>query len=87
MTDTLDTANRIAMLISGDLLMLGIPVIGFITSFVTPYEITEGSSTGDVVIHQTTAQSTRAYIIALALLVFFLWAMYRLTAPRVATSD
>jgi hypothetical protein len=86
MTDTLDTADRIAMLIGGGLLMLGIPVIGFITSFVAPHEITEGSSTGDVVIHQAIAQSTRAYIIALALLVFFLWAVCRLTAPRVTTS-
>ena len=79
---TLDTADTVAMILGGGLLFVGIAVIGFIESLVTPHTLDETSTVGDVIVHTAISPTLRAWLIALGLAVWFLYVLYRLANSR-----
>lgn len=80
--DTTDTADKIAMILGGGLILLGTTVSGIIESFFTEHTLEPNGSLGDVVIHTSISPTFRAYTIALGFVVLFLYALYRLANRR-----
>lgn len=74
----LGLADKIAMILGGGLILIGVVVIGFIETLVSPHSLEPSSTTGDVIIHTAISPTLRAYLIALGLLVWGLYALYRL---------
>jgi hypothetical protein len=103
MTDTPDTADRLAMYLGGGLIVLAIPVVGIIntlTGSMTPlyvYEGTEASGQAysaaavpqgaEVVSAPLVDPNVRAGMVALGLAIWGLFAVYRLVAGDGATTD
>lgn len=78
-TDTITSADRIAMLLGGGLIVLGVVVLGFINVIMgaphVPHEVEE---TGEM-IYPVISADIRAYLIALGLLVWFGSGIYKIT--------
>ena len=79
---TADTADKIAMLLGGGLVLLGTTVMGIVESFFSGHQLEPGGNLGDVVVHTTINPQVRAFIIALGLLVLLLYGLYRFANPR-----
>lgn len=75
---TLDWADKVAMILGGGLIFLGVVVIEFVETLVSPHSLEPSSTTGDVIIHTAISPTLRAYLIALGLIVWGLYALYRL---------
>lgn len=76
--DTLTTADRIVMLIGGGLILIGTAVLGLI-NVVTNNPHIEVVEEGEVVAEPLISADIRAYIIALGLIVFLLYGLYKVT--------
>ena len=78
-TQTISTADRIAMLIGGGLIVLGTAVLGFLNVITnSPHMVVVED--GEVVAEPLISVDLRAYLIMLGLLVFLLFGLYKLTA-------
>lgn len=86
-TDTTTTADRIAMLLGGGLIVLGTVVLGLVNVLANaPHMPVEEE--GVVVATPVVAPDLRAYIVALGLLVWLGFAIYKLTkAPSVEAPE
>ncbi|MFC4542068.1 hypothetical protein ACFO5R_09025 [Halosolutus amylolyticus] len=82
-TDTLTTADRIAMLLGGGLVLLGTMILGFVNVISNAPHMPVVEE-GTVVATPVVSPDLRAYVIALGLLVWLGFAIYKLTrAPSV----
>lgn len=81
-TESLDTADKVAMVLGGGLLLVGIVVIGFVETLVSPHTLEETSTTGDVIVHTAISPTVRAWLVALGLAVWLVYALYRLANSR-----
>ncbi|WP_265111764.1 hypothetical protein [Halosolutus halophilus] len=80
MTDTITTADRIAMLFGGGLVLLGTIVLGFVNVLAdAPHVPVEEE--GAIVAAPVVSPDLRAYLIALGLLIWLGYAIYKLTRP------
>lgn len=76
------------MILGGGLVLLGIVVAGFLETLVAPHTLEQASTTGDVVVHTVISPTLRASLIALGLVIWLLYVLYRLANPRTgADSD
>ncbi|APW98678.1 hypothetical protein CHINAEXTREME_13210 [Halobiforma lacisalsi AJ5] len=87
MTTTTDVVDRIAMGLGGGLMLLGIVVMGLINDLAgAPHVPVEEE--GAIVATPVVSPDLRAYLIALGLLVWFVYGVYKLTsAPPTAEID
>lgn len=76
--DTLSNADRIAMLVGGGLIILGTAVLGFVNT-VTGSPHMPVVEEGEVVATPLVAPEVRAVLVALGLLVWLLFAIYKVT--------
>lgn len=84
MNDKLTTADKIAMVVGGGLIMLGTLVMGLFETIIgNPHVMEQTNEAGDVIAHTTFDPNLRAFLIAAGLLVWGLYVVYRLAAPRV----
>lgn len=81
-TTTTDTADKIAMIIGGGLILLGTTVMGIAESFFTGHTVEPNGNLGDVIIHTSFDPVLRAYLIAVGFLVLFLYAIFRFVSQR-----
>lgn len=82
-TDANTTADRIAMWLGGGLILLGVVVLGLVNELATAPHV-EVVEEGTVVATPVVSPDLRAYIIALGLLVWLGFAIYKLTrAPSI----
>lgn len=68
--DTLDMADRIAMILGGGLVVVGIIVFEFIETLVSPHTLDRTSTLNDVIVHPAINPTFRASLIALGLAVW-----------------
>ncbi|WP_418281746.1 hypothetical protein [Halorubrum sp. DTA98] len=81
----MDTADGIAMALGGGLIALGIVVMGLINELAgSPHVPIEEE--GAIVATPIVAPELRAYLIALGLLVWVVYAMYKLASPPPPTN-
>lgn len=80
--DIPDTVDKVAMIVGGGLIILGTTVMGIAESFLTDHTYEPNGNLGDAVLHTTHNPEIRAYLIALGLAVWFLYALYRLGNRR-----
>lgn len=83
MTEHTTSIDKIAMLLGGGLILLGTTVMGIAESFFTGHTVAPNGNLGDVVIHATHSPTLRAYIIALGLGIWFIYALYGAINRRV----
>lgn len=77
MTETTFT-DKIAMVLGGGLIVLGIVVFGFFETVLgNPHTLEQTNQAGDVIVHTTFSPNLRAGIIALGLLVWGVYALYK----------
>lgn len=81
-TTTTNTADNIAMLVGGGLILLGTTVMGIVESFFTGHTVEPNGNLGDVVIHTSFDPTLRAIVIALGFVVLFGYAVFRFVNPR-----
>lgn len=81
-TDTTDTADRLAMLVGGGLILLGTTLTGIVESFFADHTLAQNPDLGDLVIHTSISPTIRAYSIALGFGVLFVFALYRFAVGR-----
>lgn len=75
------TADRVAMLVGGGLVLLGTVVLGFLDLFVgNPYPMPVTNDAGEIIANPTFSIEIRGTIIALGLAVFALYAVYKVFA-------
>lgn len=100
MSNITDTADRIAMVLGGGLILLGIVVMGLINELAGAphlFVVDDGTETtqvvspgivdgGTVVATPVVSPEIRAYVIALGLLVLAVYAVYKLTSPPPVTN-
>lgn len=80
-SDTLITVDRIAMLVGGGLILIGVAVLGFI-NVITNNPHVEVVEEGTVVAEPLISADIRAYIIALGLVVLLFYGLYKVvTTP------
>lgn len=78
-TNTLSTADRIAMLVGGGLIVFGTIVLGFINVITnSPHLVV--MEEGQVVAEPLITPDIRAYLVLLGLLVWLLYGLYKVTA-------
>jgi|GEM_PF-277704 len=80
-----DLADKLAMALSGGLLLLGVVVTGLIETFDgaprSPATVTNDA--GEVIAQPTIDPNIRTALVVAALLVLLVYAVYRLAVPRV----
>ncbi len=87
-TENITLVDKIAMALGGGLVLLGTAVFGFFETLLgNPHAVAETNEAGDVIAHTTFDPQLRAYIIAAGLLIWGLFAVYKLTTgvPRSET--
>lgn len=77
-TDTADVVDRIAMLLGGGLVVLGVAVLGLINALSQTPPVPQTNDAGQVVAEPLVPPDLRAYVVALGLVVWLVYALYKL---------
>ncbi|WP_254767905.1 hypothetical protein [Salinilacihabitans rarus] len=85
-TDTTTTADRIAMALGGGLITLGVVVLGLINTLANAPTV-PAVEEGEIVATPMISPEIRAYLVALGLLVWLVYALYKLTSVPPGTTD
>ncbi|MFP4589937.1 MAG: hypothetical protein ACLFMX_02885 [Halobacteriales archaeon] len=78
-TSTTSTADRIAMLVGGGLIVVGVIVLGFLNTITNSPHL-EVVEDGTVVAEPLIPPDLRAYLVLAGLLVWLLFGLYKVTA-------
>lgn len=77
-TNDLPLADKLAMVVGGGLVLFGVTVMGTLETLLgSAHSVPQTNEAGEVVAHTTFAPNLRAAIIALGLVVFFLYGLYK----------
>lgn len=94
MKSNYDTIDRVAMIVSGGLMLLGIVVLGLVETFAgKPYGASPMTNeAGDIVATPLVDPALRTGFVLMGLMILLLWGVYRFTASYseeedAATSD
>ncbi|MFW6448018.1 MAG: hypothetical protein ACOC0X_00595 [Halobacteriota archaeon] len=85
-TKSTSTADRIAMLVGGGLIAIGVVVMGFLNT-ITNNPHLEVVEDGTVVAEPLIPPDLRAYLVLLGLLVWLLYGLYKVTATPAGEID